>query len=86
MTFRAKYTTSCNLFQPKFPLKASETCVNVPQVWQDLELVEKANQLNKGNEQFVLHDGPPYANGPLHLGNKLSEIKAHHSLVMSLTK
>lgn len=34
----------------------------------------KALEKNKGNETFILHDGPPYANGNLHMGHALNKI------------
>lgn len=42
--------------------------------WEENKIYEKRLELNKGNKQFVLHDGPPYANGNLHLGHALNKI------------
>ncbi|MFV0498705.1 MAG: isoleucine--tRNA ligase [Bacilli bacterium] len=42
--------------------------------WEDNNIYEKRLKLNEGNEPFVLHDGPPYANGNLHVGHALNKI------------
>src|SRR5438105_2947505 len=42
--------------------------------WQKTRLYEKLRAAAKGREKFVLHDGPPYANGDLHLGHALNKI------------
>lgn len=42
--------------------------------WDEINLYEKALEQNKGNTPFVLHDGPPYANGSIHEGHALNKI------------
>src|ERR1700726_2010411 len=42
--------------------------------WQQMDLYHKLRQASQGREKFVLHDGPPYANGDLHLGHALNKI------------
>ncbi len=42
--------------------------------WDRLGLYERLRKLSKGREKFVLHDGPPYANGHLHIGHALNKI------------
>ena len=42
--------------------------------WQRMGLWEKLRQRSKGRTPFVLHDGPPYANGNLHIGHALNKI------------
>ena len=42
--------------------------------WQKMGLQEKLRAQSKGREKFVLHDGPPYANGNLHIGTALNKI------------
>ena len=44
------------------------------QKWKDLKLYEKVKEKNKGKKPFVLHDGPPYANGKIHLGHAMNKI------------
>jgi isoleucyl-tRNA synthetase len=64
------------LFLPKtdFPM-----CAGLPQRepeilarWQKLGLYERLRAAGKGRAKFVLHDGPPYANGNIHIGHALS--------------
>ena len=42
--------------------------------WEELNIYEKGLKLNEKNKSFVLHDGPPYANGPIHIGHALNKI------------
>ena len=42
--------------------------------WEEQELYQKRQKLNEGKPTFVLHDGPPYANGNIHLGHSLNKI------------
>jgi isoleucyl-tRNA synthetase len=42
--------------------------------WQKMDLWSKLRERSKGRQKFVLHDGPPYANGPLHIGHALNKI------------
>ncbi|HXE53445.1 MAG TPA: class I tRNA ligase family protein, partial [Tepidisphaeraceae bacterium] len=58
-----------------FPMKA-----NLPQneparlkAWQESGLYEQIRQARRGAPRWVLHDGPPYANGPIHLGHALNK-------------
>ncbi len=44
------------------------------QQWQDADLYNQILKERKGSEPFILHDGPPYANGDLHLGHALNKI------------
>jgi isoleucyl-tRNA synthetase len=42
--------------------------------WQKVELRRKLRETSKGREKYILHDGPPYANGNLHIGHALNKI------------
>ena len=42
--------------------------------WQDKGLYRKIREASKGRPRFVLHDGPPYANGDIHLGHAVNKI------------
>ncbi|MCI1902732.1 MAG: isoleucine--tRNA ligase [Enterococcaceae bacterium] len=42
--------------------------------WDEKKLYEKRQELNEGKPTFILHDGPPYANGNIHLGHALNKI------------
>ena len=61
--------------QTTFPMKA-----NLPQneplrleKWASLRLYEKLRETSAGRPAYLLHDGPPYANGPIHLGHALNK-------------
>ncbi|TAN46464.1 MAG: isoleucine--tRNA ligase, partial [Rhodospirillales bacterium] len=66
------------VFLPKtgFPMKAGLP-ENEPKLlarWQKMGLFHRLRETSKGREKFVLHDGPPYANGNLHHGHALNKI------------
>ena len=44
------------------------------QFWNDIDIYHKVLEKNKDNAPFVLHDGPPYANGPIHVGHAFNKI------------
>ena len=44
------------------------------QRWQDNNMYEKVIQQNEGKDSFVFHDGPPYANGNMHMGHMLNKV------------
>ena len=43
-------------------------------MWEKLNLYKKLREARKGKEKFILHDGPPYANGHIHMGTALNKI------------
>ena len=70
------YTKSVNLPQTEFPMRG-----NLPQrepetlkYWDEIDLYNKLKERNKGKTPFILHDGPPYANGDIHMGHALNKI------------
>ena len=42
--------------------------------WNKIDLYKELRTANKGKEKFILHDGPPYANGNIHMGTALNKI------------
>lgn len=65
------------VFLPKtdFPMKAS-LAVREPTLldyWKEIDLYKKIRNQSKGKQQFILHFGPPYANGHIHIGHALTE-------------
>ncbi len=42
--------------------------------WNEIDLYGKIRAKHKGNKRFILHDGPPYANGSIHLGHSVNKI------------
>ena len=41
--------------------------------WETLDLYKTLRDQSKGREKFILHDGPPYANGDIHIGHALNK-------------
>ncbi len=54
----------------KLPTREPETL----RTWEEMDLFAKVRAASRGREKFILHDGPPYANGHLHMGHALNKI------------
>src|SRR5690554_2975893 len=65
------------VFLPKtdFPMKAGLASKEpaILERWQKIGLYEKLRESRAGREKFILHDGPPYANGNIHIGHSLNK-------------
>lgn len=72
----AEYKDTLNLPTTSFPMKAglAEREPAMLQNWQAEGVYEKIRQIRLGAKRFILHDGPPYANGHLHCGHALNKI------------
>ncbi|MCS5590637.1 MAG: isoleucine--tRNA ligase [Candidatus Thioglobus sp.] len=70
------YKASLNLPATEFPMKAnlSNREGGFLKGWQDHDLHQQIRQKFKGRPIFVLHDGPPYANGDIHIGHAVNKI------------
>ena len=68
--------SSVNLPKTSFSMRANLPLKepNIIDYWNRISLYEKLRANSKGNEKFVLHDGPPYANGNIHMGTALNKI------------
>ena len=70
------YKSTVFLPQTGFPMKAGLPKLE-PEIlarWQDMDIQALHRKAAKGKEKFILHDGPPYANGHLHIGHALNKI------------
>ncbi len=70
------YGKTLNLPKTDFPMRGNLP-ENEPKILEDVfekDLYEKMLKKNEGNEPFVLHDGPPYANGQIHTGHALNKV------------
>ncbi len=69
------YKSTLNLPHTDFPMKANlaQREPAMLEKWQALSLYERICEKNKGRPKFILHDGPPYANGELHLGHAINK-------------
>ncbi|VEU74460.1 Isoleucine--tRNA ligase [Mycoplasmopsis citelli] len=70
------YKKTLNMPKTAFEMRANLTAKEPKyrQKWIDQQVYQKLLKLNKGNTPFIVHDGPPYANGNLHLGHALNKI------------
>ncbi|TIN18076.1 MAG: isoleucine--tRNA ligase, partial [Mesorhizobium sp.] len=70
------YSKTLYLPQTDFPMRAGlpEKEPLLVKRWQDMELYRKLRENAAGREKYVLHDGPPYANGNIHIGHALNKI------------
>ena len=69
------YKETLNLPKTEFAMKE-----NLPnkepellKYWEEIELYKKLKKKGKGKDKFVLHDGPPYANGAIHIGHAVNK-------------
>lgn len=76
MTQEKSYKATLNLPQTPFPMKG-----NLPKrepewlkLWESEKLYERIRKKAAARPKFILHDGPPYANGPIHIGHSLNKI------------
>ena len=70
------YNQTLNLPKTDFPMRAG-----LPQrepafleEWQTQKVYEKLQEKNAGRPQYVLHDGPPFSNGNIHMGTAMNKI------------
>ncbi|PKN52110.1 MAG: isoleucine--tRNA ligase [Deltaproteobacteria bacterium HGW-Deltaproteobacteria-13] len=70
------YKSTLNLPQTDFPMKAN-LAQREPEMlkkWEEIGIYKKIRETAKGRKPYLLHDGPPYANGNIHLGTALNKI------------
>lgn len=70
------YNKTLNLPKTDFPMRGNLPTSEAKRLenWQADKIYEKLMEKNEGNPTFILHDGPPYANGDIHLGTALNKI------------
>ena len=70
------YKDTLNLPRTDFPMKADLTRrePKMLEFWDSRKIYEKLRAARSGRELFILHDGPPYANGHIHIGHTLNKI------------
>ena len=69
------YKDTLNMMKTEFPMRASlpQREPEILKKWYENDQYEKLMELNDGKPLFVLHDGPPYANGDIHIGHALNK-------------
>lgn len=70
------YKDTLNLPQTDFPMKANLAVRELETLkrWDETKIYDKLKTANEGKEKFILLDGPPYANGHLHVGHAVNKI------------
>src|ERR1700737_1913591 len=70
------YKDTLNLPRTDFPMKANLAArePEILQAWEETRLYEQIQKARQDRELFVLHDGPPFANGDVHMGTALNKI------------
>ncbi len=73
---KKNYSETLNLPKTEFPMRGNlpEREPAVLEKQNEAKVYEKLLEKNKGNKSFILHDGPPYANGNIHLGHAFNKI------------
>ncbi|MCZ8018868.1 isoleucine--tRNA ligase [Novosphingobium sp.] len=76
MTEARDYRDTVFLPKTEFPMKAGlpQKEPGILARWNDIGLYRQLREARAGREKFVLHDGPPYANGDMHIGHALNHI------------
>ncbi len=70
------YKDTLNLPQTDFPMKANlgQKEPEMLTFWEENRIYERMQEKNRGGKSYLLHDGPPYANGNIHIGHALNKI------------
>ena len=76
MTDKIDYSKTLNLPQTDFPMRAGlpEKEPLTVKRWQEMDLYKRLRENAAGRDKYVLHDGPPYANGNIHIGHALNKV------------
>ncbi|MFL1695505.1 isoleucine--tRNA ligase [Weissella kandleri] len=71
-----KIKNTLNIGKTKFPMRGNlpTTELQREKIWADNKVYEARQKLNAGKPSFILHDGPPYANGNIHIGHAMNKI------------
>ncbi|WP_204517219.1 isoleucine--tRNA ligase [Brevibacillus fulvus] len=70
------YSKTLNLPKTEFPMRGNLP-TREPEVqkwWEEIDIYKKVQERTSGRPMFILHDGPPYANGDIHIGHALNKI------------
>ncbi len=69
------YKDTLNMMKTDFPMRAAlpQREPDILKRWYAHDLYKQLMDINEGKPLFVLHDGPPYANGPIHIGHSLNK-------------
>lgn len=70
------YKKTLNLLDTPFPMRGNlaQREPTMLKAWQERKLYQKIREVSQGRPKFILHDGPPYANGDIHIGHAVNKI------------
>ncbi|MDV3165272.1 MAG: class I tRNA ligase family protein, partial [Candidatus Phytoplasma australasiaticum] len=70
------YTNTLSMPKTDFPMRGNlpQKEIEIEQFWNKINLYQKNLIKNNQNPTFILHDGPPYANGDIQIGHALHKI------------
>ncbi|MFV9509967.1 isoleucine--tRNA ligase [Tepidibacillus sp. LV47] len=70
------YTKTLNLLKTDFPMRGNlpNKEPEIQKWWDEVDIYHKVQEKQKGKPKFILHDGPPYANGDIHIGHALNKV------------
>jgi len=74
--YKSKYKDTLNLPKTDFPMRGN-LANREPEMlrkWQAMDLYAQIRDKQSGKNTFILHDGPPYANGDIHIGHAVNKI------------
>lgn len=73
---KTNYKDTLNLPKTDFPMKANlnQREPEIQKKWKNENIYRKLRDKSRGKKKFIFHDGPPYANGPIHLGHMLNKV------------
>ena len=77
------YKATLNLPETAFPMRGN-LAQREPKMlkdWQEKGVYSKIREAKKGKKPFILHDGPPYANGDIHIGHAVKNSQRHYCKV-----
>ncbi|MGF7185736.1 isoleucyl-tRNA synthetase [Desulfitispora alkaliphila] len=71
-----EYNETLNLPKTEFPMRGNlpKREPDIVKKWEEIDIYQRVKENNSGKPKFILHDGPPYANGDIHLGHTLNKV------------
>ena len=71
-----EYKKTLNLPHTRFPMRANlaQREPDMLRSWEEMDIYKRIVEQAKGKPKYILHDGPPYANGNIHLGHVLNKV------------
>ena len=82
------YKDTLLMMQTEFPMRGDlgKKEPEIQKFWEELNVYEQRLAKNANNEAFYLHDGPPYANGSIHVGHALNKVLKDFIIWMQFCK